>query len=1044
MFVTGVQTCALPIFPCAECGGDVEECVIDGNTNCGLKSKPFREKKTSVRTPDGNLVEHFFSIIPMDMGIAPNGVCATGDPDMFGQPFTSRLSTTLTNGEKAFLSTIMYQKDANGADVEKRRTYLLYEKGPRYGAGTTIPHGSFGGMFNVRLKSQRTEFHDDNDSFTETLRSDFGAGNYRVEEQRSSFDRTVRRTTTNYIELPGADRYILGRYTGTSTQQGQRGEALDSAASFTETQASLSCFDPSNGFLKSSRTIRNSTSGSAAPDDVIGLFSRDAHGNITGEEWGFSTLATPAAICSVSSPDGFTRHYALTHGYDRGIRTSSQYAGADFKVLDLTVDQNTGLPSESRDPAGVLTTLTYDDFGRLQTLETVDSKSEYRYHNYASSVPNAFVEALRSDPVGGDVTTTYVYDPFGRVIRESATMFDGALSVRETTYNKLGLQETVSEAGKNAAHSHKTQFWYDAFSRVVSTKTADGKDTTFKYTGAREMERTSSIGQTLISGAIPEVRDVESTTRETYDGFGRLIAVKEPSGDSSAPQETHYAYDVGGRLAAVAMGVQTRTFNYDAAGFLLSEDHPETATTTYGGYDARGHAGTKTIGNGPRLGFHYDNAERLVQVDDLRGSRPVQQYLYLGGRMQKATRYNYFGSLSYTVADSFTYDASGRIATKETVITRSDEPSQPVMLKNSTAYTYTALSLPSNVPYPTCTGCGSLSLPPRTLTLQYGHGALTSVDGFASLTYHPSGILASLQHISATDKLLVRDEQTEDPSGRARPKEISFSGIQECSVITTQPVDTAVNPSTGKATFTVAASGNGITVKWYQGKQGATAIPAGEGTSFTTPALTNDTQYWCRVTDASGCTTDSMTVTAQVCKRASIIAPLADQTQSVAAGMTVTPSVIAAGGSVQYRWTVQVKTALGPGSPEQRGDTPSISYPIDADATEVIIRVEVWGACDENDKVTRTFTYPVAPVACSAPSLELDLPSQWMLFGDAASMLQISVQGMLGSGQPPDPSYTYQWYRNGEAVPNANASTLARSEERRVGKECRSRWSPYH
>ena len=26
----------------------------------------------------------------------------------------------------------------------------------------------------------------------------------------------------------------------------------------------------------------------------------------------------------------------------------------------------------------------------------------------------------------------------------------------------------------------------------------------------------------------------------------------------------------------------------------------------------------------------------------------------------------------------------------------------------------------------------------------------------------------------------------------------------------------------------------------------------------------------------------------------------------------------------------------------------------------------------------------------------------------------------------------------------ANASLLDRSEERRVGKECRSRWSPYH
>ena len=29
-------------------------------------------------------------------------------------------------------------------------------------------------------------------------------------------------------------------------------------------------------------------------------------------------------------------------------------------------------------------------------------------------------------------------------------------------------------------------------------------------------------------------------------------------------------------------------------------------------------------------------------------------------------------------------------------------------------------------------------------------------------------------------------------------------------------------------------------------------------------------------------------------------------------------------------------------------------------------------------------------------------------------------------------------------IPNVGVSALARSEERRVGKECRSRWSPYH
>ena len=42
--------------------------------------------------------------------------------------------------------------------------------------------------------------------------------------------------------------------------------------------------------------------------------------------------------------------------------------------------------------------------------------------------------------------------------------------------------------------------------------------------------------------------------------------------------------------------------------------------------------------------------------------------------------------------------------------------------------------------------------------------------------------------------------------------------------------------------------------------------------------------------------------------------------------------------------------------------------------------------------------------------------------------------------------YGYQWRKwpgyDGEAIDQI--AELTRSEERRVGKECRSRWSPYH
>ena len=37
-----------------------------------------------------------------------------------------------------------------------------------------------------------------------------------------------------------------------------------------------------------------------------------------------------------------------------------------------------------------------------------------------------------------------------------------------------------------------------------------------------------------------------------------------------------------------------------------------------------------------------------------------------------------------------------------------------------------------------------------------------------------------------------------------------------------------------------------------------------------------------------------------------------------------------------------------------------------------------------------------------------------------------------------------EWVRDGQTLGLGTGRAATRSEERRVGKECRSRWSPYH
>ena len=43
-----------------------------------------------------------------------------------------------------------------------------------------------------------------------------------------------------------------------------------------------------------------------------------------------------------------------------------------------------------------------------------------------------------------------------------------------------------------------------------------------------------------------------------------------------------------------------------------------------------------------------------------------------------------------------------------------------------------------------------------------------------------------------------------------------------------------------------------------------------------------------------------------------------------------------------------------------------------------------------------------------------------------------------------DPEEFYQRGKVGFVIPSSEDDRSVRSEERRVGKECRSRWSPYH
>ncbi len=85
-------------------------------------------------------------------------------------------------------------------------------------------------------------------------------------------------------------------------------------------------------------------------------------------------------------------------------------------------------------------------------------------------------------------------------------------------------------------------------------------------------------------------------------------------------------------------------------------------------------------------------------------------------------------------------------------------------------------------------------------------------------------------------------------------------------VITTQPQSKTIAKKTA-TTLTVATTESGLSYQWYQGASGTTTLPVGtNSSSFTTPKLTANTQYWVKIwkTACASYPTNSATATITV------------------------------------------------------------------------------------------------------------------------------------------------------------------------------------
>ena len=902
---------------------------------CPDPSRPLQkeflseELQVAVTSPEDHKSVHYFSIWPTDLRDNPHGF----DLRNYGYPMTS--FSAKKNGTR-FLSSEEYQKEcpspSSCTQVLKRSSYLLYE-------------GLIPGSDSPRVIGSRTVFYKENNAqeFVDTDSSDYdGYGHLRTSVTSSDVAGTVSRTVTaRYNPLSTAngraataDGLLIGRnspwildtYDRMTTEQGTAKSVVDA------------CFD-ATGFLKGRRTYKNTeTTPTASTNDVVTTFTKTTGfslGFVADEHWfGGDLNPLSSSYSDLCTLPASTQDYEMDYTYDSGVLKTSKYAGMNWLTSDRDIDSHTGLVYASRDSSGVETTLTYDTSGRLKTVRPAGRAwTEYTYNNASVvTLPPTFTLAsfiAKQCPLGAATcasplteSRTY-FDDFGRVVQSKSQMPDGWSTVKNN-YDALGRTISTSMPEYTATSDYQPAFapahvattTYDAFDRPLKLTAADGKETAFTYTGTSKIDRTSTVATSTSTS------ETTSTTTETYDGLGRLYSVIEPGANST----TTYSYDIGGRLSSASMAAggvtQGRGFLYDGRGFLHSEQHPELGingdgTTTYAGYDARGHAHNKLTGPGGGtydLSFTYDSAERLTAVSDTGGSHPVKAFTfgdlngtgspidYRKGKLLTAVRYNNMpapvsGDVVVTETYKYNNDA-GLPSERDTEVKKGSTTLQSF----SELFSYDSLGAIKEPGYPTC--LSPCSVPAAPTTNVYTNGFLATVTGFGALTYNANGTLAVVSHSNT-----VTDTILPDGSGMPRPESITYSGwtTPTCSGPST-PIVTAQSPRLGTnnqgttLTASATACSGVLTYQWYRGNSGDTSAPLGTGSSYATGPLQTSTSFWVRVTDLTTNSASSLTTVITICDPAAITT----QPQSTTLEMTnqgVALTVVVNGcGTISYQW----------------------------------------------------------------------------------------------------------------------------------------------
>lgn len=809
--------------------------------------------------------------------ICPVNCTDPAAPGLYGLPVTRQ--TPDSSAPTFFLSTITY--DTTGAEIE--RTYLKHEADISL---SSIPVGHTG--FNRRSFAQRTyHYYTGGSHYTESTSSDYdGYGHYRSVNSKASFDSVERTTTTAYkggqYAPDGTSFSIIAAGEPWLTELYDSVQSTHTDAAGTQTTSRTDfCFDPLTGFLKGKRSARKT-------DKTLDLLTiyRDTDNNANdgnvSYEASYGGDATPLTTTSGCADPGGTAPNTLKHMYSYGVRNNTQSVGLNFPSLKLDIDP-TGLPSKST-TGDVATTFDYDLLGRMKSVKP-DGRANADYTYDVASRPVSLTLKRVTPPSAPLTEARYYYDGLGRLIQQRQTMPSpgSPWSAAQYAYDAVGrkVSATVAAGATSGAYSSlpgstkKTTFTYDALGRVLTTVTPDGATTTALYEGVRTLHRFQDI-------ATSSSATTSAETIETYDALGRLSTVQQNGVTAS------YRHDVGDRLrrvdlsAAGALNQNPRIFEFDSAGLLTSEQHPESGLTLYPQYDARGQVKQKRPADCRYdLDFTYDAAGRTTFVKQHQNPNdcmsavwvPIKEFTYGDtanaadgsyGKLRTAKRHNRNSFGDVLVTESYVYGDTARRLTQKTT-TVSEAVMGMTMQQFTQEYAHDSLDELLASEYPVCgvAACGQATHAGAAMT--YDHGFLTSVKSgtldssfnlvagpeIAGLAYTSSGMRTKITHSNQ-----VTDDIAQDSSGIPRPASITFSGFgAQCTAptVSMSPSGTDLSvPYQQTVTWTATASGTGpLTYEWHRSVDGVDTIVDNDA-SYTTPPMTGVESYWLVVQSSCG------------------------------------------------------------------------------------------------------------------------------------------------------------------------------------------------